>query len=89
MNVVPELVICREQPIVQPFDDFFIALVKRDIALGVLHIGRMKLISDMMISKIGDLGIIAIDPVWKLPDDPGSKVIEYRGVPVSHSSTSR
>ena len=85
MNNVSELVICREKPEIVEFAGNFFVLMKRDISLTALFLENAKIISDMFVSKIEDFSESIIDSEWKLPDDPDSQVIEYRGLPVKYS----
>jgi hypothetical protein len=94
---IPEIAVCRDEPSVKKISGFYMVVYFRDPILTGLVGEEMQTTSSIISQRIVEYERKRAelerqveleqqaDLDWKLPTDPGSRVIEFRGLPLRYS----
>ena len=82
---LPEIVICRDEPSVCRVSGFYMIVYQRDPVVTTVIAEEMQTTSEFISQRIAEFADKRLDSEWKLPTDPESRIIEFRGRPLRYS----
>ena len=83
----PEFVVCLEEPIITRIGNHFMILFQRDNCLTGMVTNETKQLCDQFVVLLKSFVERKNIPEWRLPSDPDSRIIEYRGRSIHYSKT--
>jgi hypothetical protein len=82
---IPEVVVCRDEPSVCRIGGYYAIVFQRDAAITSMIAEEMQTTSDLISQHVTKFATRRDDWEWKLPIDPASRIIEFRGHPTIYS----